>query len=289
MKKNVLTVCLFLALCLVLAPEVWSAPQGWPAKLNFGVIPTDSSANMTERFDSLVKYLEKKLGVQVELKTATDYAAVITGMQFKHIDFAYFGPKSYVEAAARANADAFALEVTMDGSKGYYGVIITRKGTDLSTIQDLKGKTWAFTDPNSTSGTLVPMVYFLQELKIDPDKYFSKVIYSGSHEASMLSVKNGRIDGASTNDLDMARGNGKEWNQEKDFNIIWKSPLIPGSLIAYRKDLPDSLKRALKDAFLTYNDAEGLGRLKLKGYTDVTDEMYNPIRNLINVQKQLKK
>ena len=289
MKKNVLTLSLFLALFLAVAPGAWSAPQGWPAKLNFGVIPTDSSANMTERFDSLVKYLEKKVGVQVELKTATDYAAVITGMQFKHIDFAYFGPKSYVEAATRANADAFALEVTMDGSKGYHGVIITREGSGLNTIQDLKGKTWAFTDPNSTSGTLVPMVYFLQELKIDPDKYFSKVIYSGSHEASMLSVKNGRIDGASTNDLDMARGNGKEWNQEKDFNIIWRSPLIPGSPIAYRKDLPDSLKRALKDAFLAYNDPEGLGQLKLKGYTDVTDEMYNPIRNLINVQKQLKK
>ena len=289
MKKNMLILSLFLALSLAVAPGAWSAPQGWPAKLNFGVIPTDSSANMTERFDSLVKYLEKRLGVQVELKTATDYAAVITGMQFKHIDLAYFGPKSYVEASTRANADAFALEVTMDGSKGYHGVIITREGSGLNTVQDLKGKTWAFTDPNSTSGTLVPMVYFLQELKIDPDKYFSKVIYSGSHEASMLSVKNGRIDGASTNDLDMARGNGKEWNQEKDFNIIWTSPLIPGSLIAYRKDLPDSLKRALKDAFLAYDDPEGLGRLKLKGYTDVTDEMYNPIRNMITVQKQLKK
>ena len=244
---------------------------------------------MTERFDNLVKYLGKRVSVEIELKTATDYAAVITGMQFKHIDFAYFGPKSYVEAAARANADAFALEVTMDGSKGYHGVIITREGSGFKSIQDLRGRTWAFTDPNSTSGTLVPMVYFLQELKIDPDKYFSKVIYSGSHEASMLSVKNGRIDGASTNDLDMARGNGKEWNQEKDFNIIWKSPLIPGSPIAYRKDLPDSLKRALKDAFLSYNDPEGLGQLKLKGYTDVTDEMYNPIRYLIDVQKQLKK
>jgi len=289
MKKCMLILSLFWALFLSVAPGAWSAPPGWPAKLNFGVIPTDSSANMTERFDSLVKYLGKRVGVQVELKTATDYAAVITGMQFKHIDFAYFGPKSYVEAAARANADAFALEVTMDGSKGYHGVIITREGSGFKSIQDLRGRTWAFTDPNSTSGTLVPMVYFLQELKIDPDKYFSKVIYSGSHEASMLSVKNGRIDGASTNDLDMARGNGKEWNQEKDFNIIWKSPLIPGSPIAYRKDLPDSLKRALKDAFLSYNDPEGLGQLKLKGYTDVTDEMYNPIRYLIDVQKQLKK
>jgi phosphonate transport system substrate-binding protein len=80
-------------------------------------------------------------------------------------------------------------------------------------------------------------------LNLDPEKHFSRVIYSGSHEASILSVKGGKVDIASTNDLDMDRGNGKFWDKEKDFNIIWTSKLIPGSNMAYRKDLPDSLKR----------------------------------------------
>jgi phosphonate transport system substrate-binding protein len=266
-----------------------AAPSGWPQKLTLGIVPTDSSANITERFDNLVKYLEKRLGIPVEIKVSTDYAGVITGMQFKHIDFAYFGPKSYAEAALRAGAEAFVIEVGKDGTKGYHGLIITKKNSGLRTIADLKGKVWAFVDPNSTSGTLVPLVYFLNDLKIDPEKYFSKVIYSGSHEASMLSIKTGKIDGASTNDLDMARGNGKEWNAEKDFETIWKSPLIPGSPMAYRKDMPATLKKGLTDAFLAYNDKAGLEMLKLKGYELVTDAVYNPIRDLIEVQKRAQK
>ncbi|OPY92790.1 MAG: Phosphate-import protein PhnD precursor [Syntrophaceae bacterium PtaU1.Bin231] len=156
-------------------------------------------------------------------------------------------------------------------------------------MADLKGKVWAFVDPNSTSGTLVPMVHFVNDLKIDPAAYFSKVIYSGSHEASMISVKAGKIDAASTNDLDMARGNGRQWNAEKDFEIIWKSQLIPGSPMAYRKDLPDSLKKALAKAFLSYSDPKGLEMLKVKGYAPVTDRTYDPIRALMDVQKRMKK
>ncbi|OPY04651.1 MAG: Phosphate-import protein PhnD precursor [Syntrophaceae bacterium PtaB.Bin038] len=220
---------------------------------------------------------------------ATDYAGVITGMQFKHIDLAYFGPKSYVEASKRAGAEAFVIEVSKDGSKGYHGLIITKKGSGFKTMADLKGKVWAFVDPNSTSGTLVPMVYFLNELKIDPEKYFSKVIYSGSHEASMISIKTGKIDAASTNDLDMARGEGKQWAAEKDFEILWKSKLIPGSPMAYRKDLPASLKKALTDAFLAYNDKAGLEMLKIKGYAPVADKTYDAIRDLMDVQKKMKK
>lgn len=283
---------IFILVCLlgaILSTQALSAPKDWPSKLVFGVIPTESASNLTDRYESLVTFLEKTLGVKVELKTATDYAGIITGMQFKHLDFAYFGPKSYAEASLRANAEAFVLEVLEDGTKGYYGVIITKKGSGLNTMQSLRGKLWAFTDPNSTSGTLVPTVYFIKELKIDPDKYFSKVIFSGSHEASILAVKSGKVDAASTNDLDLARGNGRQWATEQDFNILWQSALIPGSPMAYRKDLPDSLKKALREAFLSYRDPEGLKMLKLKGYAPATNEIYNPIRDLIEVQKQLKK
>lgn len=285
MLQTILAITIFTA-TLFAGPTV---PKDWPKKLVFGIIPTDSSDNVMERNDNLVQYLQKKLGVPIEIKTATDYAGVITGMQFKHVDFAYFGPKSYVEAAKRANAEAFVVEQSKDGSSGYHGLIITKKGRGLKSMKDIKGKTWAFTDPNSTSGTLVPTVYFYKELKIDPEKYFSKVIYSGSHEASMMSVNNGKVDAASTNDLDMARGDGKQWNAKQDFEIIWKSKLIPASPMAYRKDLPASLKKALKKAFLEYKDPEGLEKLKLKAYVDGSDKLFDPIRDQMEVKAALEK
>jgi len=287
--KKVLKALVALALTICIPVAALAAPAEWPKKLTIGLIPTESSSHITERYDNVAKYLEKKLGIPVVLKTSTDYNGVITAMQFKHIEVAYYGPKSYVEAAQRANAECFALEVSEDGSKGYHGVIISKKGSPITSIQAAKGKVFAFTDPNSTSGTLVPTVYFVKDMKIDPEKYFSKVIYSGSHEASMLAVKAGRIDIASTNDLDMLRGDGKYWKKDKDFNILWTSKLIPGSNMAYRKDIPESLKKALKDAFLTYDDKVGLSKLKLKGYAPVTDDIYDPIREQIEVKKQLGK
>jgi len=119
-----------------------------------------------------------------------------------------------------------------------------------------------------------------------PRTVFLQGHLSGSHEASILAVKGGKVDIASTNDLDLARGNGKAWQTDKDFQILWTSELIPGSPMACRKDLPDSLKSALKEAFLSYDDKEGLKMLKLQGYAATDDATYNPIREQIEVKNR---
>lgn len=276
-------------LAAAVAMSALAAPADWPKKLVMGVVPTESSSHQTERWDGLVSYLSKKLGIPVELQNASDYAGVITAMQFKHVDIAYFGPKSYVEASARANAECFVVELGPEGTPGYHGLIISKKGSGIKTLEDAKGKVWAFVDPNSTSGTLVPTIYLVKERKIDPATYFSKVLYSGTHEASMLSIKTGKVDIASTNDLDMLRGEGKMWNKDKDFQIVWTSPLIPGSPMAWRKDLPESLKKALREAFLEYKDKEGLAKLKIGGYVAAYDSTYAPTREQIEFKKALDK
>lgn len=186
----------------------------------------------------------------------------------------------------RANAEALVVEVDAEtGVPGYRGIIITKKDSGLNTLESIKGKTWAFTSSQSTSGTLVPTVMFSKS-GINPQEYFSKVLYSGGHEASILSIKAGKIDAASTNDLDFSRGLGKAWTAD-DFNIIWTSDLIPGSPMAVRGDLPESLKKALKEAFISYNDKDGLNKLKIKGYIEASDSMYDPVRDLIEIKKQL--
>ncbi len=282
-KKSILT-------CLVSALGVTSlqAQEKWPDQVIFGVIPVAGSTSMKENFGPLTSYLEKQLGIKVKLQLSGDYTAVITGMQYKKIDIAYLGPKSYVEAAKRAKAEALVVEVDAEsGLPGYRGTIITKKGSGLKTLADLKGKRWAFTSSQSTSGTLVPTVMFAKA-GIKPTKYFSKVLYSGGHEASILSVKAGRIDAASTNNLDFNRGLGKQWKRD-DFNVIWTSSLIPGAPVAVRSELPNSLKMAIKGAFLSFNDKEGMERLKNKGFINGDDSVYDSVRELIKLKKQLKK
>lgn len=285
MKRILKTVLILLALTAMTATTS-QANKDWPDQLTFGVIPVASSRNMSDSFGNLNDHLKKELGIDVKLQMAGDYAGVITGMQHNHIDIAYLGPKSYCEAAKRANAEALVVEVGQSGVAGYHGYILTKAGSGLKSIEDLKGKKWAFTDPHSTSGTLVPTIHF-NNINIDPEKYFSRVIYSGSHEASILSVKAGKVDGASTNDLDFDRGLGTHWTKD-DFNILWKSDLIPGSPMAVRRDLPVSLKKAIQNAFLSYNDKDGLEKLKISGFQKANDGLYDGIRELIAMKKALK-
>ncbi len=247
--------------------------------LNLAVLPTAGSSSLDIAWKPVAKYLEKELDIKVNLKFVNDYAALVSGMQYKHIDIVYFGPESYVQAAQRANAIALVKELNESGIAGYHSIIITKKSSNITSIEQLRGKTWAFTDPNSTSGTLVPSIY-LKKIGINPQQYFSKVIYSGSHEASILSVKAGRLDGASTNDLDFKRGIGKGWKEE-DFNIIWTSDLIVGAPIAARKDLPQDLLISLQKAFINLKDENILKNLKNKGFIEAKDSDYDPIRELI--------
>jgi len=288
MRRDFLKKIAVAATALTLGTSTLAADANkWPNKLTFGVIPVAGSTSMKENFGPLTSYLEKQLGVEVEMKLAGDYTGIITGMAHKHIDFAYLGPKSYVEAARRANAEALVVEVDGEsGLPGYRGTIITKKGSNLKSLEDIKGKKWAFTSSQSTSGTLVPTVMFSKK-GIDPKKYFSKVIYSGGHEASILSVKAGKVDAASTNNLDFNRGLGKQWKNE-DFNVIYTSELIPGAPVAIRAELPQSLKMAVKGALVSYNDAEGLKRLKNKGFIPGDDSVYDSVRELIELKKKLK-
>lgn len=287
MKNRFLKTIALTTMALTLGTNSLMAQEKWPEKLTFGVIPVAGSSSMKVIFAPLTTYLEKQLGIKIDLKLAGDYTGVITGLQHNHIDFAYLGPKSYVEAVRRANVEAVVVEVDAEsGLPGYHGTIISKKGSGLKTLEDIKNKKWAFTSSQSTSGTLVPSVMFSQK-GIKPTDYFSKVLYSGGHEASILSVKAGRVDAASTNNLDFNRGLGKHWTKD-DFNIIWKSSLIPGAPIAVKRDLPNSLKMAIKGALISFKDVDGLKRLKNKGFINVDDSMYNSVRDLIKLKKQLK-
>lgn len=264
------------------------AKKDWPKEVTMGLIPTEGGADIVDRFKPLTAHLEKSLGVKVKAISASDYAGVITAMTNKHVDFAYFGPKSYVEAAEKAGAEALAMELDKEGNPGYYGMVIVKKGSDIKNIESAKGKTFAFTDPNSTSGYLVPNILFYRDMKIKPEDYFKEVKFSGSHGASILAVKNGSIEVAATNNVDLARVVEKGQASKEDFDTIWKSEVIPGSPIAARKDLPADFKKALAKAVLDFNsNKQGLEKLQNGGFKESKDSDYDVIRYLNRLKKEL--
>ncbi len=278
----------FVSILFLLSVIAHAAPKEWPAKIRFGLIPFEGSgANVKERFAPMFDYLSQKLGVPVVYSTASDYAGIITAMEHGHIDFAYLGPKSYVEAAKKADARVLVKEVNINGYSGYHGLIITRSDSGINSIKDAQGRTFAFTGPNSTSGYLVPNIRFYRSKPpIIPSRFFKQIKFSGHHKSSILSVKNRSIDVAATNDVDLEKMIKRGIIKKGEMKILWKSDIIPGAVIAARRKLPSSMKMSFKKAMLNlpYKVKKILGN---GGFTDVKDSEYDIIRYMISLKKKL--
>ncbi|MGL1930728.1 MAG: phosphonate ABC transporter substrate-binding protein [Desulfotalea sp.] len=285
--RNLLVAVLVLCAITTVATSSF-AKEEWPEKIKMGFIPTEGASGSLERFRPLTDFLSSVLKIKVEPYSASDYAGIITAMSHKHIDFAYLGPKSYIEAVEKANAEALVIELDSDGKAGYTGLIIVNSASDINSLEEIKGRSFCFTDPNSTSGYLVPNVLFARDLKIKPENYFSNVSFSGAHGNSINAVKNNKIEVAATNDIDLNRMIQKGQVAADDFRILWRSELIPGAPMAARKDLPTSLKAAFTGAMLMFNEMPG-GKEKLQngGYRYTNDSTYDVIRYMKRLKNEL--
>lgn len=225
-------------------------------ELNFGFISTESSANLAKSFEPLLKDMEKAIGVPVKPFFVGDYAGVIEGMRFKKVDVAWFGNKSAMEAVDRSNGEVFVKTAKPDGSSGYYSLIVTNVDrNDINGLKDIldcsKGYNFGNGDPNSTSGFLVPGYYVFALNNVDPAKCYKRVV-TGNHEANLLSVANKQVDFATNNTENITRLQQTRPAEAAKIKEVWRSPLIAGDPIVWRKDLPADLKAKIYTFFMTY-------------------------------------
>src|ERR1700730_2905225 len=137
---------------------------GYAEDINFGIIATDSSTVLKERWAPLIADMQKATGLSIHPFFATDYSGVIEGMRFNKVQLAWYGNKSAIEAVDRANGEVFAQVAYADGSLGYKSLLITNVNSPYKTLDDVlkngKNINFGIGDPESTSGTLVPS-YFI--------------------------------------------------------------------------------------------------------------------------------
>ena len=254
--------------------------------LKMGLIPADDAEEMLRNYEPVRQYLSKKLGIPVEIQVTSDYTAAIEAMRSKHIDMAWFGPFSYILAVDFAGAEAMVNGVRRDtGLSTYKSVIVTRADSGIKTLNDLKGKSFAFVDPASTSGNLIPRKMLIEN-GIDPDKDFSNVFYAGAHNAVELAIANGKVDAGADSDTSYDRMVSEGQIDPKRNIVIYKSGPIPGSPIAIRGDLPQDFKDKIKQALVgmdqqTIHKVAGWG--DIEKYVEVSDSDYDVIRETAKV------
>ena len=157
-----------------------------PDNLTFAIIPTEETVAELQLYKPVTDRMAKLTGKKIEFFMPTSYASVVEGMLSNFVDVAVLGPYSYVIASSKdPTIEVFATYAKRPGhlqeeGPGYRGVLISKKGSGLTSIESLKGKVIGLTDPGSTSGNLVPRVVFSEVVGEDIDKYFKKTVYTGS-------------------------------------------------------------------------------------------------------------
>ncbi|KTS24921.1 phosphonate ABC transporter substrate-binding protein [Methylobacterium indicum] len=284
--------------------------QDWKAKypeLTLGVIPAENASGTVDRYTPLTAYLTKELGVPVKLRVANDYAAVIEGQRAGNIQIAFYGPASFARAVITGvKAEPVVNQKHETGVSGYYSVIYVKADSPYKSIEDLKGKSLALVDPNSTSGNQAPR-FFLHKAGHDVDKFFGKTFYAGSHENAVLALAQGTADAAANfwnSDTDsnltrmLAKGMVKNADgtpmKQSDFRVIFKSEFLPEGPFAVLSSLPDDLKQKIRQAFieLPTKDKAAFDKLsdgKDQGLTPVTLKDYQPIIEMLRHNDEQRK
>jgi phosphonate transport system substrate-binding protein len=278
---------------LVVVGAAGAADPSWPKEVTFGLLSTENAAEITRRWSPILAQLEKDLGIKVKAMTATDYRGTIEALKFRKAEIGHLGPKSYVEASNNnyANVEPVAQLQLANGSLGYRSCLIVHADSDIFSPEDMAGKTFAFNDPNSTSGYLVPSAFFMMEMGVDPKKLFSKVTFSGSHEASILAVAAKKVEIASTNLPDLQQLTRENKVPRGALRVIWVSKIIPNDPIVVRKDLPPSFKSAIQESLTTMRarNTEAFKEIGawLGGFVPADDSKYQVIRDLNETAKRL--
>lgn len=252
-------------------------PSSEKRVLRVGLVPNQAPDKMKAKYEPFKKYLSEKLGVEIELFVASNYAGVVEAMANDKLDMAYFGGLTYVQAKKRAAIHPIVTDVDSETkTTKYYSLIITPVDSQIKQLTDLKGKTFAFGDVSSTSGSLYPR-FMLDKAGLKVPDDFANVIYTGKHDATALAVENGKVDagGLEGRILNKLIQEGKI--DRTKIRILAKSDPIEGYPWVVSDKLDKELEKKIVEAFLNMSDQDLLKLMKAERFEKVTADDYKYI------------
>src|SRR3990170_7669828 len=279
---------LLLILCLIACGDSGKSPK----VLRVGFVPAEDAQQVMQNAQPIVDILQKQLGMEIQPFVAADYTGVVEALRVNKLDIAFLTPASYVLAKNEANVKVV-LKSERKGIPSYYAAIITRADSGIKTLDDLRGKTFAFGDSMSTSANVFPRKMF-HDRGIDPVRDFKQILYSGGHDATVLAVLNGKVDAGATY-ANSPDSDDTAWmrylkNPEdvKKIRAIAFSEPIPADNLVINGNLDESTARRVEEIFLELSrDPAGQKMLRdlyqIDGFVPASDKDYDSVRQAFAV------
>ena len=230
-------------------------------------IPEEAATEQIRKFAPIAKYLESKLGMKVEFTPVTDYPAAVEAMVGKKVDLVWFGGFTYVQASIRSQGKIIPIAQREEDTK-FQSVFITKTDSGIKKLEDLKGKQVSFGSQSSTSGHLMPRSFLLQA-KLDPEKDFKRIAYSGAHDATIASVVSGKVDAAALDITVWKKFTSENKVDTKAVDVFFTTPGYYNYNWSVHADMPADLRAKVAKALLDLDPAtpEGAEILKLNRAT----------------------
>ena len=235
--------------------------------LRISSIPEEAATEQVRKLKPLADYLSRETGMKVIFTPVNDYPAAVEALVNKKIDLVWLGGSTFVQAKIRSKNTVVPLLQRQEDTD-FKSVFITRVGSGITKLQDLKGKTVSFGSPSSTSGHLMPRK-FLMEVGLEPERDFRRIAYSKAHDAAIAAVASGQVDAAA---IDITVWQKFVSEQRVDTTKVAVFHTTPGFYNynwTVHQDMPKALQEKIVSAFLKLSPStpEGQEILKLNRAT----------------------
>lgn len=267
-------------------------------QLDILLIPADggTESGTLADYQPLFDAVGKAADIEFDLKVAQSYGAVVEAMCNGTADIAFVGPVVYLQAKERGCAELLAVAVE-DGQSIYYAGYFARNDSSIQTIDDLRGKSVAFGDVNSTSSFIIPIT-MLMEKGIDPVKDLGTLRLTGTHASSLAALTEGRVDVAALSFDSYEKAVRSNIPGASDLRAVARSEGIPYPPLVMNSRLPDDLKQELRLAFENVENSpdirpemiRGYGGAQVDGYdTQFSPELFDSVaRKMARLSDELK-
>jgi len=228
-------------------------------------------------YKDLIDYISVKLGVPIEFKQRKTYAEVNELLNQNKLDFAFICTGAYLEARNKMPIEILVVPV-VEGKPYYQAYVIVNDESNINSIDELQGKSFAFTDPLSNTGYDY-IINILKDRRTNPEKFFSKTIFTYAHDYSIQAVKRKIVDGATVDGLVYEYLKHFQPEKVEGIKIINKSRDFGIPPFVVQKNLDPKLKLELKNIMLTmHQDSEGkklLNKIMIDKFIEADDSLYN--------------